>query len=94
MQIVFSALMLMNLSYFEEFQSIFLPSATKLTVFFNNNKKILESLGHMSELKESYFNNNDMVKHYFTKLENVKDTIDYFQKELDNSVEQLFLALE
>ncbi|MHA1452156.1 MAG: N-6 DNA methylase, partial [Promethearchaeota archaeon] len=93
-QIVFSTLMLMYLTYFEEFHTTYSPLNAKLTIFLKDNPNILENFDLPPKYKENLLHNLDLVKNYPTKFDNLKEIIDIFQKILDSSVERLFLALE
>ncbi len=88
------AIMLMFLSHYEEFQTTHMSINTKLTSFLKGNPEILENIELPKEYKEMFFQNLDLVKDYPSKLENIKEIIESFQKILDKSVERLFLALE
>jgi len=93
-QIIFSTMMLMFLAYYEEFHTIHLSLNVKLTAFIKKNPNILEIIDLPKETKEFFFQSLDTVKNFPSKVDNLKETIDYFQKILDNTVERLYLALD
>ncbi|TFG17091.1 MAG: hypothetical protein EU530_11105 [Promethearchaeota archaeon] len=93
-EIVFSTLMLMYLTYFEENRSIYRALKEKLTLFINENPTIWELVDLPLKYKETLLQNLDLAKTHSTKFDSFKEPIDFFQKILDNNVEQLFLALE